>query len=85
MQQPQEPVIVDLLREKYDHHIMIEFPETVGDISLDEPGRSGPGVGHLTQSGVASPARPVPVGVVGELRLIERRQEQAHYFADQFV
>jgi hypothetical protein len=35
---------------------MIKTPEAVGDVCLDEPGRSRPGVGYLPQRGVAAPA-----------------------------
>src|SRR5688500_12344066 len=35
--QSHAPAIVDLLRQDVDHQIMIERPETVRDVSLDEP------------------------------------------------
>jgi site-specific DNA recombinase len=55
LQQPQEPVVVDGLRQDRDHHRVIKAPEAVGDVSFDEPGRPGPGVGHLCQRRVAAP------------------------------
>src|SRR5207253_4651194 len=54
---PEEPVIVDALRESSDHDIMIETPKAIGDISLDEPGCPGPGFSHVPQCGMTSPAR----------------------------
>ena len=57
---------MDLLRQDREHDLMIKTPEAVGDVSLDEPGRSGPGVGYLPQRGVAAPAGTEPVGAVGE-------------------
>src|SRR5262249_31305220 len=64
---------------------MIERPETIGEVSLNEPGRPSPGVGHFAQCGVASPAGTIPVGVAGEPGLVVRLQQQADYFADQLV
>lgn len=42
--QPQEPAVVDLLRQNRPHHLMVKGSEAVGDIGLDEPGCSGPAV-----------------------------------------
>ena len=76
---------MDLLRQDLEHDLVVKRPEAIGDVSLDEPGRPGPGVGHLPQRGVAAPAGPETVGAVGELRLVVRLQQQAHHFADQLV
>ena len=54
--EPQEPVIVDFLRQDRDHYLVVQRPEAVGDVSLDEPGRPGPDVFHLAQRGVAAAA-----------------------------
>jgi len=83
--QPQEPSIVDGLRQRRDHDLMIKTPEAVGDVTLDEPGRPGPGVDHLPQRGMAAPAGTKTVGPVGELDVVVRLQQQAHHLADQFV
>ena len=45
--EPQEPVIVNLLRQDLDHYLVVQRPEAIGDVSLNEPGRPGPGVFHL--------------------------------------
>ena len=74
-----------LLRQDLDHYLVIQRPETVGDVALDEPGRPGPGIGHLAQCGVAAPAGTETVGPAGELRLVVRLQQQAHHFAEQLV
>src|SRR5260370_40949869 len=55
--QPQEPAIADLLRQDLDHYFMIQRPEAVGDIALDEPVRPLPDLNHLAQRGVAAPGR----------------------------
>ena len=79
--QPQEPVIVDLLRQDLGHYLVIQGPETIGDIALDEPGRPGPGISHLTQCRVAARARTKTVGAVGEHRLVVGIQQEAYHFA----
>src|SRR5664280_2207553 len=33
--EPQEPVVVDLLRQDPDHYFMVKGPEAVGDVTLD--------------------------------------------------
>ena len=64
---------------------MVKLVEAPGDVTLDKPGCPGPGDRHLAQGGVAAPAGPVTVGVLGELRLVVRLQQQAHDFAEQLV
>jgi hypothetical protein len=83
--QPEEPVIMDLLRENPDHNIVVKTPETIGDVTLDEPGCPGPGLGHIPQGGVASPAGTETIGAAGELRLVVRLKQQANYLADQLI
>ena len=83
--QPKQPVIVDLLAQRREHDLMVKLVEAAGDVALDKPGRSRPGVRHLAQRGVAPPAGPETVGAVGELRLVVRLQQQTHDFADQLV
>ena len=76
---------MDFLRQRGEHDLMIKAPEAVGDVCLDEPGRSRPGVGNLPQRGVAAPAGTIPVGAVRKLRLVERLQQQAYHLADQLI
>jgi hypothetical protein len=64
---------------------MVERPETVGDVALDEPVCSFPDIHDLTQCGVAASARPKPVGEVRELRLVVGLQQQAYHLGDQLV
>src|SRR5207249_8119552 len=59
--QPQKPVIVDLLRQDPDHDIMVQGPVAVGDVSLDEPYGPGPGALDLPQRGMTSTPFPEPV------------------------
>jgi len=59
--QPQETVIADLLCQRVDHDLVVKRPEAVGDISLDEPARPSPGVGHLPQRGMAASTGTKPV------------------------
>lgn len=60
-QQPQEPVVVDLLRQYREHDRMVETPETVGEVTLNEPARPTPAVRHLPQRGMAAPVGAKPV------------------------
>ena len=83
--QPEEPVIMDFLRQDVDHCFVVETPETVGDVSLDKPGCPGPCFGHFAQRGVAAAAGAETVGTVGELRLVVRLQQEADHFADEFI
>src|SRR5438874_768023 len=83
--EPEKPVIVDLLCQDRDHYLMVQRSEAVGDISLDKPGRPGPDVFRLAQCGVASEAGAETVGAAGELRLAIRLQQEPYHFADQFI
>ena len=76
---------MDVLRESPDHKIMIKTPETVGDITLDKPGCPGPGLSHVPQCGMASPAGTETMRKIGELRLVVRLKQQADHFADQLI
>lgn len=55
---------MDLLRQDREHDLMIKASETIGDVSLNEPSRPGPGVGHLPQRGMTASTRPEPAGRV---------------------
>src|SRR5664279_1330610 len=83
--EPQKPVVVDLLRQDPDHNIMIQSPEAIGDITLDEPRGPGPESLYLPQRGVAASLGSESVRVVGERRLVVRLQEQADHLPDEFV
>ena len=48
-QQAQKPAIVDLLAEYPEHDRMVEGPEIVGDVALNEPVRPGPRVSDLAE------------------------------------
>jgi site-specific DNA recombinase len=80
--EPQEPVIVDFLRQDRDHYLVVQGPEAIGDISLDEPGRPGPDVFHLAQCGVAAPAGTETVGTAGKPRFVIRLQQEADHLAN---
>src|SRR6266852_2282161 len=64
---------------------MVETAEAVGDVTFDEPRCSAPPRVDRLQGGVTATAGPEPVGVVGELRLVVRLQQQAQYFLQQLV
>ncbi len=83
--QPEEPVIVDFLRQYREHDLMIKTPEAVGDVTLNEPGRPSPFVCYLAERGVAATAGTETVRVVRESRFIISLQEEADHFADKFV
>lgn len=80
--QPNEPVILDLLSERLEHDLMIKLVKAAGDVTFDKPGRSRPIGHHLAQRGVATSVGTVTMGVIGELRLIIRLQEDTHHFAE---
>src|SRR6266498_5223934 len=61
------------------------LPKTVGDVSLDEPGRPGPGFCYLPQSGMAASAGAEAVRAIGEGRFVVCLQQQAHHFTDQLI
>jgi hypothetical protein len=83
--QPQQPVIVDLLTQRFEHDLMVKPVKALGDVALDKPGRPGPRDRHVAQRGVAAPAGTVAVGVLGELRLVVRLQQQTQDFAEQLI
>src|SRR6266487_5133624 len=74
-----------LLGQDRSHDRMVERPETVGYVALDEPGRAPPSGTDALQRGVTAPARTETVGVAGELRLVIRLQQQADHFLQQLV
>ena len=84
-QQPQEPVVVDVFAEDREHDLVVETPETIGEVTLDEPGCPGPVGRHFGQRRVAAPAGTETVGTGGEPRLVARLQQQPHYLADELV
>ena len=64
---------------------MVQGPETVGDIALNEPHRSAPLTLDLLQGGVAPATWAEPVGMAGELRLVIRLQQGADHFLQQLI
>src|SRR5690348_2246887 len=64
---------------------MVQGPETVGDVALDEPHRPVPLVIDLLQGGMAPAAWAETVRTVRELRLVVRLQQQADHLLQQLV
>ena len=64
---------------------MAQAAEAVGNITLDKPGRPGPGPGYFRQCGMAAAAGTETMRTAGKTRLVVRLQQDAHYFADQFI
>src|SRR6266496_3192292 len=56
LNEPEEPVVVDILRQDGEHDRMVKAAETIGDVSLDKPGCPGPVCCHFAQRGVAATA-----------------------------
>ena len=83
--QPEKPLIVDFLRQDPGHYLVAQRPEAIGDIALDEPCGPFPGFADLPQCGMASAAFAEPMGLVRELRLVIRLQDQAYHLADQLA
>ena len=83
--QPQEPVIVDLLRQGLTMMSWFKDPkqsEMSPSMNHTVPVQVP---GHFPQRGVASAPFPEPVRAVGELRLIVGLQEEAYHLAEQFI
>ena len=59
--QPEKPVVEDFLRQYPEKDLMIDFPEAVGDVPLDEPHGPGPGILHFPQCGMAASLFPETV------------------------
>ena len=78
---PQEPLVMDLLRQNPEKNLMVETAEAVGDVTFNEPCSPGPGVAYLPQCGMAPSPFPEPVRVAGESRLVVRLKEQADHLA----
>ena len=64
--------------------VVVQRPETVSDVSLNEPGRRGPGIRDLPQRAMTALPWPESVGPIGERRLVVRLQQQAHHLTDEF-
>ena len=79
--QPQKPVIVDLLTERLEHDLMVKLVEAPGDVTFDKPGCRRPADRHVAQCGVTAAIGAITMRVVGELRLVVRLQQQTHDFA----
>jgi len=59
--QPEKPVVEDFFRQYPEKDLMVDFPEAVGDVTLDEPHGPGPGILHFPQCGMAAPPFPETV------------------------
>src|SRR5262249_61644567 len=64
---------------------MVEAVKALGNIALNKPDRSGPGLVDVAQGGVTSPTWPKSMGAVGELRLVVRLQKEADDFLEQLI
>ena len=82
---PEEPLVVDFLRQYPEKDLMVERPVAVGDITLDKPHGARPGLADLPQCGVTSASFPESVRPAREPRLVDRLQQEADHFADQLV
>lgn len=65
---------MDLLAEDRQQDLVVQAAEAVGDVPFDEPGRPGPGVIYLPQSGMAAAAGTKPMRAAGERRFVVRLQ-----------
>ena len=83
--QPQEPLVMDFLRQDPEKDFVVKRPEAVGDISLDKPHGPRPGITDVPQSGMAPASFPEPVRPVRKPRLVDRLQQEADHLADQLV
>src|SRR5205823_1693979 len=51
---PEEPLVMDFLRQYHEKDLVIKAAEAVADITLDKPYCSGPGIVYLPQRGMTS-------------------------------
>jgi len=82
---PQEPLVVDFLRQYPEKDLMIQGPEAVGDVTLDKPCCLGPGIAYLPQRGMTPSPFPEPVRPVGKPRFVVCLQQETDHFADKFT
>ncbi len=80
--EPEKPLVFYFLRQYPEQDLMVERPEAISDVALDEPRGSGPAVVYLPQGGVTSSSFPEAVRPGGESRLVVRLQQEANHFAD---
>ena len=50
--EPEEPLVMDFLRQYPEKDFLVKAAEAVADITLDKPGRPGPGLAYLPQCGM---------------------------------
>jgi hypothetical protein len=82
---PEEPLVLDFLRQYPEKDLMVKRPEAVRDISFNKPYGPGPGIVDLPQCGMASAPFPEPVRQVRETWFVVCLKKQAHHFADEFI
>ena len=71
---------MDFLCEDVHEDFVGQTPETVGDISLDEPLDAFPAVCYFTEGCMASPSWAKPVGMIAEARLEVGVKDLTHHF-----
>src|SRR5262250_3026882 len=79
--QPEKPVIADLLRQYPQKDIVAETAEAVGDVSLDKPHGPGPGPLYFPQRGMTAPPFPETMRPARKQRLVIRLQQEPHHLA----
>src|SRR5260370_42177125 len=83
--EPEEPLVTDLLPEDLHQDLMVDGPVAVGDVTLDEPHRPGPGLADLPQCSMATAPFPETVRPGRERRLVDSLQNEAHHFPDELI
>jgi site-specific DNA recombinase len=78
---PQEPLVMDFLRQYPEKDLVVKTAEAVGDVTLNKPCGPGPGVVYLPQRGMTPSSFPEPVRPVREPRVVVRLKKQADHFA----
>ena len=75
----------DALCERVYDEVVRERVEAGGDVALDKPAGTRPGMVDLMQGSMASPAGAKPMGGRAKLRLVVGFKEAAQDFLQQFV
>jgi hypothetical protein len=84
-QQPEKPLILELLTEDPEHHFMIYTVQTLRHIALNEPCHAFPMLRDLPQRRVTAPPRTEAMGVRAALRFVVRLQQSAYDVLEHFI
>jgi len=83
--QPQEPVIVQLLAQDGQQDLVVQSFKTLGNVALDEPVGTLPSGFHFAQCSVTAASGSETMGVPTKLGVVIRIEDRAYYLLEQLV